>query len=124
MEPSIVIKKEGEWIDTTPVRLKKYAKYDQRGCETFNDALDDYYTEIIVGEEVIETAKESERDLARHQRILQRQRKALEDLKDQIERNKDIGNLIYLNLGNLQFLLHEIIDFAPIRKLNKSALGT
>ena len=110
VEPSIVIKEEGKWIDATPVPLKKYAKYDQRSCETFNDALDDYYTEMIVGEGVIETAKESERELGRHQRILQRQRKALEDLKDQIERNKDIGNLIYVHLGNLQSLLHEIID--------------
>ncbi|UCE57681.1 MAG: NFACT family protein [Candidatus Bathyarchaeota archaeon] len=110
VEPSIAIKEEGKWIDATPVPLKKYAKYDQRSCETFNDALDDYYTEMIVGEGVIETAKESELELGRHQRILQRQQKALEDLKDQIERNKHIGNLIYLHLGNLQSLSHEIIE--------------
>ena len=108
VEPSIVIKEEEEWIDATPVPLKKYVKYHQRRCETFNDALDDYYMEMIVGERVIETAEESERELARLQRILQRQQKALGDLKDQIERNKGIGNLIYLHLGDLQSLLHKI----------------
>ena len=110
VEPHIVINEEGEWIDVTPLPLKKYAQFNQKRYETFNEALDDYYMEMTVEERVVETSKGVEREIARHERILQRQQKALEDLKGQIERNKDIGNLIYLHLGDLQSLLQKIMD--------------
>jgi len=110
MEPRIVINEEGEWIDVTPLPLKKYAQFKQKNYKTFNEALDDYYTEMTADERVVENAKEIEQETARHQRILQRQQKALEDLKSQNEKNKNIGNLIYLHLGDLQSLLQKIMD--------------
>jgi predicted ribosome quality control (RQC) complex YloA/Tae2 family protein len=90
--------------------LKKYAHFSQRMYETFDEALDDYYMKITVEEGVVETAKGVEREMARPQRILQRQQKALADLKGQIESSKGIGNLIYLHLGDLQSLLQKIMD--------------
>jgi predicted ribosome quality control (RQC) complex YloA/Tae2 family protein len=110
LEPRIIINEGGEGIDVTPVPLKKHAQFNQKKYEQFNEALDDYYMEMTVEEEVVETAKGVEQKIARQQRILQRQQKALEDLKGQIERNKDIGNLIYLHLGDLQSLLQKIMD--------------
>jgi len=110
VEPYVVISKGGEWIDVTPLPLKKYSLFSQKRYETFDEALDDYYMKMTMDEGAVETAKGVEREMARQQRILQRQQKALEDLKDQIERNKGIGNLIYLHLGDLQFLLQKIMD--------------
>jgi predicted ribosome quality control (RQC) complex YloA/Tae2 family protein len=116
VEPYIVINRGGEWIDVTPFPLKKYAHLSEKRYETFDEALDDYYMEMTVEEGVIETAKGVEREMARQQRVLQRQQKALEDLKGQIERNKDIGNLIYLHLGDLRVLLQKIMDAKRSRK--------
>lgn len=110
VEPCVVIGREGEWIDVTPLPLKKYAHFSQKRYETFDEALDDYYMKMTLDEGVVETAKGVEREMARQQRILQRQQKALEDLKGQIERNKGIGNLIYLHFGDLQSLLQKIMD--------------
>ena len=110
VEPRIVINEGGEWIDVTPLPLKKHAQFNQKRYETFNEALDDYYMEMTLEEGVVENAKGVEREIARQQRILQRQQKALEDLKEQMERNKGIGNLIYLHLGDLQSLLQKIMD--------------
>ena len=110
VEPRILINEEGEWIDVTPLPLKKYAHFDQKMYETLNEALDEYYTEMAVKEGVVEVAKGVERELARQQRILQRQRKALEDLKGQIERNKGIGDVIYMHFNDLIFLLKKIMD--------------
>ncbi|MBE0513157.1 NFACT family protein [Candidatus Bathyarchaeota archaeon] len=110
VEPRIVINEDGERVDVTPLPLKKYDQFNQKRYETFNEALDDYYMEMTVEEGVVETAKGVEREMARQRRILQRQQKALEDLKGQIERNKGIGNLIYLHLGDLQSLLQKIMD--------------
>jgi len=110
LEPCITINGEDKWIDVTPLPLKKYAHLNQKTYETFNEALDDYYTKMIVKEGVVEVAKEVERELARQQRILESQRKALEDLKGQIERNKGIGDIIYMHFNDLQFLLQKIMD--------------
>jgi len=110
VEPYVVIGREGEWIDVTPLPLKKYVHLAQKRCETFDEALDDYYMKMSVEEGVVETAKGVDREMARQQRILQSQQRALEDLKGQIEKNKSIGNLIYLHLGDLQFLLQKIMN--------------
>jgi len=110
LEPCIVIDEKGEWIDATSVPLKKYVHFNQKRYETFNEALDDYYTEMTVEEGVVEAAKGVKQEIARQQRIIQRQQKALEDLKSQIERDKGIGNLIYQHFGELQFLLQKIMD--------------
>jgi len=109
-EPCIVINKESEWIDVTPLPLKKYAPLTQRMYKTFNEALDDYYMEIALKEGVVEAAKGVEQELARQQRILESQRKALGDLKGQIERSKGIGDTIYMHFNDLQLLLQKIID--------------
>jgi len=110
LEPCVVINEEGELIDVTPFPLRKYAHLNQKTYKTFNEALDDYYTKITVKEEVVEVAKEVEQELARQQRILESQRKALEDLKEQIGRNKGIGDIIYMHFNNLQLLLQKIMD--------------
>ena len=41
VEPCVVIGREGEWIDVTPLPLKKYAHFSQKRYETFDEALDD-----------------------------------------------------------------------------------
>ncbi|UCC57907.1 MAG: NFACT family protein [Candidatus Bathyarchaeum sp.] len=108
MEPRIVINEDKTWIDVTPVPLKKYNQFDQRNYENFNRALDDYYAKMTSEEMAGETTEEVEREVARHQRILQRQEKALENLKEPIIKNKSIGDLIYLHFGDLQSLLQKI----------------
>jgi predicted ribosome quality control (RQC) complex YloA/Tae2 family protein len=110
MEPHIVIDEDGVWIDVTPVQLKKYNQFGQKKYESFNRAVDDYYAKISSGEMVAETTDEVEREVARYRRILQGQIKALENLKEPIIKNKNIGDLIYLHFGDLQSLLRKITE--------------
>ncbi len=110
MEPRIVIDEEDAWIDVTPVPLKKYSQFMQRQYESFNRALDDYYAKITSEEMAGESTEEVEGEVARHRRILQRQKKALENLKEPIIKNKRVGDLIYLHFGDLQSLLQKILE--------------
>jgi len=110
MEPRIVSDEKNVWIDVTPVSLKKYNQFDQKEYENFNSALDDYYTKITDVERGKENTKEVESEVARHRRILQKQQKALETLKEPIIKNKTIGDLIYLHFGDLQSLLQKIME--------------
>jgi predicted ribosome quality control (RQC) complex YloA/Tae2 family protein len=108
MEPRIVSDEKSGWIDVTPVPLKRYDQFEQKKYESFNSALDDYYAKITAAERREEVTEEVESEVARYRRILQRQQKALENLKEPITKNKAIGDLIYMHFGELQSLLQKI----------------
>ena len=110
MEPRIVSDEKNVWIEVTPFSLKKYNQLDQKKYENFNSALDDYYAKITDVERGEEKTEEVESEVARHRRILQKQQKALETLKEPIIKNKNIGDLIYLHFGDLQALLQKIME--------------
>lgn len=108
MEPRIVSDEKKAWIDVTPVPLKRYAQFEQKKYENFNSALDEYYAKITAAERREEISEEVESEVSRYKRILQRQQKALENLKEPITKNKTIGDLIYMHFGELQSLLQKI----------------
>jgi predicted ribosome quality control (RQC) complex YloA/Tae2 family protein len=110
MDPRIVSDGKGGWIDVTPVPLKRYDQLEQKKYESFNSALDDYYAKITVAERLEEVTEDVESEVARYRRILQRQQKALENLKEPITKNKAIGDLIYMHFGELQSLLQKIME--------------
>jgi len=110
IESRVIINAEGSWVDVIPVPLKKYAEFRKKTYETFNEALDEYYTEVAVKERVVEAAEEVERELAKQKRILLSQQKALKDSREKMEQNRRIGNAIFSHLGELQLLLQKIMD--------------
>jgi len=110
INPHTIIDEKGEWVDVVPIPLKKYTGLKQKSYTTFSEALDEYYVETTMKARVTEAAKKVERELAKHQRILQRQQKALEELKEKVELNRRVGDTIFVHLGELQLLLQKIID--------------
>lgn len=110
LEPRIVSDEKGVWVDVTPVSLKKYTRFDQKEYGTFNSALDEYYTKITDAERGDEATGDVESEVARYRRMLQRQEKALESLKEPINKNRNIGDLIYQHFGDLQALLQKIMN--------------
>jgi predicted ribosome quality control (RQC) complex YloA/Tae2 family protein len=110
LEPVIVMDSDEEWVDVTPVPLKRYEKFGKKGFERFTVALDEYYTKIGDVERGYEATKDVEDEVARYQRILQRQEKALVSLKEPIAKNKELGDLIYLHFGDLRALFSKILE--------------
>jgi len=109
-DPAIFLDEKGEWIDVAPLRLKRHEGLETKPHKTFNEALDEYYTQITMYESVSKARREYEQELAKQRRMLQEQQKTLEDSKKAIEHHKRIGDLIYAHLGELQLLLQEILD--------------
>ena len=107
---SVIINENGEWVDVVPVPLKKYSNFKKKMYETFNETLDEYYTEVTMKEKVIKVAEEVERELAKQKRILGNQQKALKDSREKMEQNRKIGDAVFSHLGELQLLLQKIID--------------
>jgi len=109
-EPAIVVDETGEWIDVAPFRLEKYVTFQTKPYPSFNQALDDYYAEKVVEQKVTTATTEIEQVLAQQERILSKQQKTLEELEQEIRKNKEIGNAIYVHFGELQILIEEILN--------------
>lgn len=109
-EPHIVIDEKDEWVDVTPIKLKKYEHFQTRAYTRFNEALDEFYMETRLKLEKAEATCAYERQLARLQRVLKKQQKMLEDTKKAIQQNRRLGELIYTHLGELQLLRQRILD--------------
>ena len=110
MQPSIVSDENKGWVDVTAVALKKYEQLGQKNYETFNSALDEYFAKITDVNLGKAATGDVESEVARYKRMLQRQEKALETLKEPIVKNKNIGDLIYQHFGDLQELLQKIVE--------------
>jgi len=109
-EPSIVLDEKGEWVDVVPFPLKRYADLTLKPYKSFSEASDEYYSKAVTIEKVSKAEREFERELAKLQRMLEDQEKALEESRRIMEQNKAVGNLIYVHLGELQLLTQRIID--------------
>ena len=110
VEPCVVVDDEDEWIDVTPIMLKKYASLRRKTYDTLNQALDEYYTRKQLKEKAGEVSEEVEQQVAKQKRVLQRQQIALKNSKEEIERNRKIGDIIYTHLNDLQFLLTKVMS--------------
>jgi predicted ribosome quality control (RQC) complex YloA/Tae2 family protein len=109
-DPAIIVNEKGEWIDVTPICLKKYEELKRLSYKTFNEALDEYYTQTTKQGEISEVQKQYERELAKQHRMLEDQQRTLEDSRRAVEQNKRFGDLIYSRVGELQLLLQEISE--------------
>jgi predicted ribosome quality control (RQC) complex YloA/Tae2 family protein len=106
--PAVIIQDQGEWLDVTSTKLKIYEHLRAEPYDSFNKALDDYYTRMSKAGGISEDQKEHEKELARRQRMLQDQQKTLAEAQKTIERNKHLGDLIYAHLSELQLLQQQI----------------
>ena len=77
VEPCIVTNEKGECVDAVPIHLRRYDGLKLKKYGTFNEALDEYYTELTFKKRAIKVAVEVDRELKKQQRVLQDQRKAL-----------------------------------------------
>jgi len=107
---SIVVNERGEWVDATPIRLEKYAHLKHVAYKTFNEALDEYFTQAEAMTRASKAEKELERELSKLNRVLQEQQKTMEETRRSTEQNKRVGDLIHAHLGELQLLLQKIVE--------------
>jgi predicted ribosome quality control (RQC) complex YloA/Tae2 family protein len=106
--PYIVINEKNQFVDAIPFFLKKYEKLQLRHYPSFNEALDDYYTETELEEKRRKKVETLKKEIKKYERIIEAQKKALEDMQLKIEKNKNIGNIIYMHLHELQQLIERI----------------
>ncbi len=111
MKPSIFIDEdEGVWVNIAPTQLRIYAHLKCESYDTFNRALDEYYTRTLIEERVNKTMERCKHELTRLKRILKRQEEALRNLRERVELNRLIGDIIYRHLNELKALSQWIME--------------
>jgi len=109
-EPLIITDDKDNTIDVVPIILQKYAHLKQKAYKTFSGAVDEYYMAMVLKEKLGEADRGAEREMKKQQRILQNQKKAIEDLRRRAELNREIGDAIFAHLGELQHLVQKIMN--------------
>jgi len=107
LEPQIVAK-NGENIDVLPFGLKKYHGLEITKFETFNLALDEYYSAGI--EIAIQTAVKQEKKEGVLERRLRQQQEALNKFDTSQAQFKQKGELLYGNYQSVEEILNIIND--------------
>lgn len=103
-KPHIVVK-DGEYIDVLPIELKIYESYEKRRFDSFNEALDEYYSKLIV-KEAEKAEKEESEELKKLKKRLEIQLQTKEKLEKEIEKFRRIGDLIYEKYSVVEQILN------------------
>ena len=109
LEPCIVLNQSNVFVDAVPLRLLRYgdSAYTVQPYNSFNEALDEFYSKVSALEQVSENAKIDtlEIEVKRLERIIADQQNVVAVGRAQAEQSKHIGDMIYAHFSELQTVL-------------------
>ena len=103
VRPQIVLK-NGSYLDVTPIDLEIYRGFKRRYFESFNRALDEFYSKAIVEEEV------EYEEIERLRRRLEIQLERKRELEEEVERCRELGDFIYERFKFFEDVLRRLRD--------------
>jgi predicted ribosome quality control (RQC) complex YloA/Tae2 family protein len=100
----------GTRVDVTPFPLEEHADLDFEVFETFNGALDDYFTalDLTEDEDAGSERPDFEAQIAKQERIIEQQQGAIEDFEEQADAERRKAELLYANYGLVDEILSTV----------------
>ncbi|MET1124656.1 MAG: ribosome rescue protein RqcH [Archaeoglobaceae archaeon] len=108
-KPQIIVK-GGEYVDVVPMELLKYSEFEKIYFDSFNEALDEYYTRKLA--ERVEEDESVNEEVERLKNRLQIQEETLKRYEEEAELYRRIGDAIYENYQKVERLLSAIREAA------------
>lgn len=109
LNPSIVLDDKGEDITVIPFDLTLYKKNQKRGFNSFNEAVDEFFSKIDSTRMIKPQDQNINQKIKSQEKILENQREYLEELKKSKEMYYEQGAFIYANFNDIQKLFDVII---------------
>ena len=107
LRPHIVIEKQ-ERVDVLPFELSTYESSEKVFFASFNDAVDEFFTEKI-GEELEEHAQDVRvEQIGKYEHVLKEQEEAFRKFKEEEESWIGKGELIYGHYADIERILHDM----------------
>ena len=101
-KPHILLK-DGEYVDVLPVELKIYENLEKRYFDSFNSALDDFYSKKAVGE--AEIKEKTNKTLEKIKKRLEDQLTAKKKFERDMDYYKRLGDFIYENYTKIDSII-------------------
>lgn len=109
LEPFIVLKEEGGFVDVVPFGLQRYEGigFKLQRCSSFNEALDEYYTKVASAEKALVGLRvdQLKREAERLRRIIADQKNVVAEAEASAIKNKNVGDAIYAHISEIQALM-------------------
>ena len=106
-QAQIIFSKE-KAIDVVPFDMKIYDKHRKEDMESFNKALDTFYSKKMEKKEKKESSKQEKKLEKKEKRKLEMQEKTKEKYKEKEKNERKEANLIYQNYGLVQNILNTL----------------
>ena len=113
LKPNIVIK-DGKEIDVLPIELKRYEGYQKVYFESFNKALDEYFSKHVVAEVKAVVAEKKAEKLGVLERRLKQQVDAIAKFEREEQENARKGEIIYAEYASVSDIIN-VIKRARVR---------
>lgn len=105
--PNMVVK-GGNRVSVLPMEFVS-AVGERKHFQTFNEAVDEYFSQLNVEEAAVRRRSPSEEALKDLEAIMTRQRAHIKELEDQRRESGEIGALVMGSLGTVQVLIDHVI---------------
>jgi predicted ribosome quality control (RQC) complex YloA/Tae2 family protein len=107
-EPRLVTNAAGEPVSTAPFQLTIYDNLNAKKMDSYNDALDDFFSSIEVGAKRDQKVGEHESKIEGIQVRIKEQQKKIDATEELQKKYRKSGDLIYLNLSQVDEILSVI----------------
>jgi len=116
MQPIIVLERS-QYLNVLPFPLKIFESYDAVEKESFNVAVEEYYTHVpdsITGYGERQVEKDEEKvnpDVQRVERTMEQQRNIIEELKHTIEDDRERAERLFLRYQEFEKVLNDVRNY-------------
>ncbi|WP_455367911.1 ribosome rescue protein RqcH [[Eubacterium] cellulosolvens] len=108
IKPRIVLDSDGKPIDVIPTFIHIYEKYHQQEFQTFNEALDEYFSSLYLENIQKESTSPQKSKIEEIERIITSLTEEKKNIEKDINWNTQIGNSIQENILVIQDLITKI----------------
>ena len=111
LEASIVLGEDGGFLDVVPIKLMRYEGCKVQVCQSFNQALDEFYLRVITAERAFASIEvdKLKKETDRLRRVVEEQEKSIREEEAKTERDKLIGDVIYAHFNELQTFQEQLL---------------
>jgi predicted ribosome quality control (RQC) complex YloA/Tae2 family protein len=94
--------------DVVPFEMGYYNEMEQLRKESFNEAVDEYFTKLRNEGEKSEATKDYKDEVRRLERVIEKQNNTVEEMQKSVDKFKEIGDKVYAKFQDIEAVLNGI----------------
>ncbi len=103
-----IIRENGEAVDAVPFEMISYCDYVQEKRESFNRAVDEYFTTLRAEDRKEEATKDYRQERKRLEKVIEKQKESIRELEEKVEELKQAGDKTYADFRRVDSVLKGI----------------